>query len=113
MIMTISKALDNPLITVIDRNDDPGIVIFQLGKIVTPITIEIIREDENKYSLDVSHRMRQSENHTSSLPAFRNCKTPGDAVHELVQDFDRLYSDMLETSVPGPSWLEQNPYFNF
>lgn len=112
MVTTITKALNHPLIKVLDRNNELGIIKFRLGEIPTLVTLRVVREHAAKYSLEVSHRMSTPMQPHGSLPAFRDCSSPGVAVRELVRDFIRIYETEIKSGrQPDETWLVPNKYF--
>jgi hypothetical protein len=107
--MTIDEALDHELVHTVFLDREAGIVKFQFGAVPTILTALIVQNSIRSYALIVSHKFKTSPAHTCSLPAFRNCRTPGEALHELFIDFSREYSFARKTrGHPAEDWFAAN-----
>jgi len=108
MTWTIDEALSHELVTV-----EAVIVKFRLGIAPTVITARIIRETPIKCDPQVSHKIKTPCQPNSYLPAFRDCASPGAAVHELVLAFTQEYTFAHKKGYqPDESWLVSNEYFD-
>jgi hypothetical protein len=113
MIWTIDEALRHELITVESLDREAGLVKFRLGIIPTVVTAKIVKRTSTKYTLAVSHKIKPAGQSTIGyLPAFRDCSSPGEALHELVREFCRDYKYAVEAGhPPRADWLVTNPYY--
>jgi hypothetical protein len=109
MFWTIDKALNVDLVTRDSVDGENGIVKFRLGVIPTLITAHVIKKGAVKYGLEVSHKIKTA-GHSLYLPSFRDCNSPGEAVHELIMSFCEQYRSSVNSGhKPKASWLVENP----
>jgi hypothetical protein len=106
MMRTISQALKHPLITVLEREKTPGIFRVQFGIIATPITIEIIRLDDGRYTSVVSHGIKTETQIGAYWVRHGVYETPGEALDHFRSAFAMYYRSAEEDGFhPNETWL--------
>jgi hypothetical protein len=107
MAWDFNKALNDPLVTVVSRNDSWGIFEIQLGTLSPIITIELGRHmDSDETKAMVSHAIHtpvQAGPYRTSRPFW---DYPAYALHMAVSAFTQYYGDAVKAGhTPQDSWL--------
>ncbi len=108
MAHTIDEALNNPLISIVKRNDARGMYSFRLGDLEPIITIRL-RKLRNHYCIEykTSHVIKtpcQDAPYSTSIP-FGD--TPGIALAKAIADFTWYYNEAInEGRSPSDDWLK-------
>jgi hypothetical protein len=108
MAFTFDNALDDDLVTVVDRNDDMGSYAAKIGKLETTVFIELGRfmtSETTKFQ--VSHAIQTPENaaapYRTSLP-FDD--TPPGALHRAISGLTDYYRLAVKNGhKPNEKWL--------
>lgn len=101
----IERALDDDLISVVERDDENGVYRFQIGKIPTIITIKLERL-ENRAIYSISHVIKTPAQLSYFLPAQRIYGSPGRALHDAIGNFTLHYREAVSAGhTPSSSWL--------
>ena len=104
---TIEDELRNPLITVLNQNDDLGHYEFLLGELQQPIRVELGRSPTS----DETHYRRTHAIHTplQAGPYYQSryfWDDPAYALHQAITSLTQWYADAVRNGhQPKPSWL--------
>jgi hypothetical protein len=105
---TISQALSHPKITVLKREETPGIFQVQFGKIPTPITIKVSPLEDRRFTSDVSHGIKTELQAGPYWVQHGVYKTPGEALDDFRSAFDMFYRSAESHGFqPSATWLVQ------
>jgi len=107
MVWDFDDALNDPLVTVVNRIDDWGTFEIQLGAIPTIITIELGRHmNSNETKVNVSHAIHtpiQMGPYRTSIPYWDD---PEYALEMTINGFTQYYENAVSAGhTPDVSWL--------
>lgn len=110
MAYSFDSALDDDLVTVVMRNDAMGIFEVRLGKLETPVTIDLgqfMDSDQTKFR--VSHAIKTPV----QIGPYRTSKPFGDypayALHRAISGLTDYYRQAVkEGHKPSEQWLVEN-----
>jgi hypothetical protein len=107
---TIESALQDDLVTVLDRHDDMGSFAINIGMLDTPVFIELGRfltDDRIKFSVSHSiHTPLQAGPYRTSI-SFRD--DPGYTLHLAISGLTEHYRQAVRAGhTPDESWLVRN-----
>jgi hypothetical protein len=110
MPWTLDKALDDDLVTVIDRHDDMGSYSIRLASLQTIISIELGRfltSDKTKFIVSHSiHTPEQAGPYRTSVPFGDD---PAYALHRAIDGLTSWYKIAVEKGhKPREEWLVRN-----
>jgi hypothetical protein len=107
---TVDRALDDDLVTVLDRNDEAGVSRFLLGTLKTPITVSVQGSSlggHTMFSASASHAIKTPEQQGAyriSVP--RRETSAGRALHRAITGLTAHYRLAVEANhPPDESWL--------
>ena len=107
MAFTFEDVLDDGLVTVIERNDEVGEFVVRIGRLETPVTIELKRPmNSERTKFRLSHVIKtplQAGPYRTSLP-FGDY--PGYALHKAINGLTSYYMQAVEKGYePSEDWL--------
>jgi hypothetical protein len=112
MAWTISDALADPAITLLERDDNRGIYRFRVGDLQTEVTVELCRSpttDETRYEL--SHAIHTPTQLAPYIQGRTFWDYPAYALHQAVNSLTSYYNAALKAGhKPQEGWLKaRNP----
>ena len=107
MMHIFDRALEDPLITVVNRVDEMGIFEITIGELETIVTIELGRymnSDTTKFA--VSHAIKTPSQATPYRTSTPFDDSPAGALHRAIEGLTIYYSDaVMEGHEPNENWL--------
>ena len=107
MTYTFDAALDDELVTVIERSDEMGVFQIRVGTLETLVTIRLCRYMTSEHTrFEVSHAIKtplQIGPYRTSVPSD---DSPGSALHRAIDGLTRWYRDAVKMGhEPREDWL--------
>jgi hypothetical protein len=107
---TIDSALDDELVTVLDRHDESGSFAVTIGALDTPVFIELGRfltTDQVKFHMSHAiHTPVQAAPYRTSMPFGDDA---GYALHRAISGLTQYYREAVQAGhEPDESWLVRN-----
>jgi hypothetical protein len=107
MPMTIDAALDNPLITVLERDDPSGHVRFRLGALKTEIDVRMSwRPELGKYVFTQSHAIKTPKQDAPYWTSRPYNDSAALALDQVVTGLCQHYKEAVDAGlIPDETWL--------
>src|SRR5450432_1566193 len=107
MPMTIDAALDNPLITVLERDDPSGHVRFRLGALKTDIDVRMSwRPELGKYVFTQSHAIKTPKQDAPYWTSRPYNDSAALALDQVVTGLCQHYKEAVDAGlIPDETWL--------
>jgi hypothetical protein len=107
MPMTIDAALDNPLITVLQRDDPSGYVRFRLGALLMEIEIWVTRRPElGIYVFTQSHAIRTPKQDAPYWTSRPYNDSAALALDQVISGLEQHFKEAVEAGlIPDETWL--------
>ena len=107
MSWSLDDALDDPLVHVLERDDDVGHYLIRIGVLQTAVAIELGRFLTSE---DTRFRMSHVIKTPGQADAYRTSRTwddsPGAALHKAVSGITEYYKQAVrEGHTPEEGWL--------
>lgn len=107
MAITIDQALDDPLITIIERDDNSGYFRVTLGTLKTAIDICLsFRSDEGRWFFAQGHAIKTPDQDAPYLTSCPWNDYPTAALQQAIEGLTWYYKwAVAEGMAPDKSWL--------
>src|SRR4051812_24905499 len=91
MRLTVKRALENDLVTVIEQNRSAGKYRVRIGILKTPVTIELKPYSGRRTQFLTSHRIQTPKQMSPYAPSRNICTSRGSALYEAINSLTGFY----------------------